>query len=198
VRVSPAVQLWFVPSILAACDPSLSEKSVRTDPIMRTFASTTQVNAAAISPLKHHVRATVNVVTPFTSNYRSLLVALLTSLVASHAITALFLCSLVRLTRRLCVTSPQVIASGGQKAIDVAVAGGTGKFETRFYQMATEREIFRVKGHFGPVHTLAFHPNGLRYARTCTARVKRLNRELGACEGTWLAICLCVRVCVCV
>ena len=39
-----------------------------------------------------------------------------------------------------------------------------GKFEVRFYHLAFEDEIGRVKGHFGPINTLAFHPSGKGYA----------------------------------
>ncbi len=42
-------------------------------------------------------------------------------------------------------------------------ASGAGKFETRFYNMVMENEFGRVKGHFGPVHTLAFSPDGHRW-----------------------------------
>jgi translation initiation factor 3 subunit I len=39
-----------------------------------------------------------------------------------------------------------------------------GKFEVRFYHMVFNDEIGRVKGHFGPINTLAFHPRGIGYA----------------------------------
>ncbi|KAJ3301302.1 Eukaryotic translation initiation factor 3 subunit I [Kappamyces sp. JEL0829] len=39
-----------------------------------------------------------------------------------------------------------------------------GKFEVRFYHTIFEDEIGRVKGHFGPINTLAFHPSGKGYA----------------------------------
>lgn len=58
-----------------------------------------------------------------------------------------------------------VLMGGGQEARDVTTtAAGAGKFETRFFDMVTEREFGRVKGHFGPVNTLAFHPSGNSYA----------------------------------
>ena len=40
-----------------------------------------------------------------------------------------------------------------------------GKFEARFFHMVFEEEIGRVKGHFGPINSLKFHPNGKRYLR---------------------------------
>eukprot|EP01138_Halocafeteria_seosinensis_P007115 gb/GECG01007276.1/.p1 GENE.gb/GECG01007276.1/~~gb/GECG01007276.1/.p1 ORF type:complete len:364 (+),score=36.61 gb/GECG01007276.1/:1-1092(+) len=58
-----------------------------------------------------------------------------------------------------------VLMGGGQEARDVTTtAAGAGKFETRFFDMVTENEFGRVKGHFGPLNTLAFHPSGHSYA----------------------------------
>ncbi len=37
-----------------------------------------------------------------------------------------------------------------------------GKFDARFYDLIFEEEIGRVKGHFGPINSLAFHPDGKR------------------------------------
>lgn len=39
-----------------------------------------------------------------------------------------------------------------------------GKFEARFYHRIFEDEIGRVKGHFGPLNTIAVHPQGQGYA----------------------------------
>ena len=36
------------------------------------------------------------------------------------------------------------------------------KFEARFYHLVFEEEIGRVEGHFGPINTLAFNPDGKR------------------------------------
>lgn len=38
-----------------------------------------------------------------------------------------------------------------------------GKFDARFYHMIFEEEFARVKGHFGPINSVAFHPDGKRY-----------------------------------
>ena len=38
-----------------------------------------------------------------------------------------------------------------------------GKFDARFYHLVYEDEIGRVKGHFGPINSLRFHPDGKRY-----------------------------------
>lgn len=44
-----------------------------------------------------------------------------------------------------------------------------GKFDARFYHLILEEEIGRVKGHFGPINSLAFHPDGKRSANAhCT------------------------------
>lgn len=39
-----------------------------------------------------------------------------------------------------------------------------GKFESRFWHKIFEEEVGRVKGHFGPINTLAVHPQGRGYA----------------------------------
>ncbi|CAF4384007.1 unnamed protein product [Rotaria magnacalcarata] len=58
-----------------------------------------------------------------------------------------------------------VVLGGGQEAIEVTqTAATTGKFEARFFHLIFEEEFARVKGHFGPINTLAFHPDGKSYA----------------------------------
>lgn len=58
-----------------------------------------------------------------------------------------------------------VILGGGQAAMDVTTTSARqGKFEARFYHRIFEDEIGRVKGHFGPLNTIAVHPNGNGYA----------------------------------
>lgn len=58
-----------------------------------------------------------------------------------------------------------VIIGGGQEAISVTTtAAAMGHFEVDFLHMVTEDFLGSVKGHFGPVHTLAFSPNGKAYA----------------------------------
>ena len=37
-----------------------------------------------------------------------------------------------------------------------------GKFDARFYHLVFQEEIGRVKGHFGPINSLKFHPDGKR------------------------------------
>ncbi|KAG0640644.1 WD40-repeat-containing domain protein [Tuber brumale] len=58
-----------------------------------------------------------------------------------------------------------VILGGGQEARDVTTTSQRqGKFEARFYHKIFEDEIGRVKGHFGPLNTIAAHPQGAGYA----------------------------------
>ncbi|KAI9756751.1 MAG: translation initiation factor eIF3 subunit [Lichina confinis] len=58
-----------------------------------------------------------------------------------------------------------VLLGGGQAAMDVTTTSSRqGKFEARFYHKIFEDEIGRVKGHFGPLNTVAAHPQGAGYA----------------------------------
>lgn len=43
-------------------------------------------------------------------------------------------------------------------------ASAAGKFEVRFYHLVFGTELGRVKGHFGPVNTCAFSPDGRGFA----------------------------------
>ncbi|KAH8806629.1 WD40-repeat-containing domain protein [Flagelloscypha sp. PMI_526] len=56
---------------------------------------------------------------------------------------------------------PYVLLGGGQAAMDVTTTSlRQGKFDTRFWHKVFEEEIGRVKGHFGPINTIAIHPKG--------------------------------------
>ena len=58
-----------------------------------------------------------------------------------------------------------VILGGGQDASKVTTTDSRqGKFEARFYHKIFEDEIGRVRGHFGPLNTVAVHPQGIAYA----------------------------------
>ena len=58
-----------------------------------------------------------------------------------------------------------VILGGGQAAMDVTTTSSRqGKFEARFYHKIFEDEIGRVRGHFGPLNTIAADPQGRGYA----------------------------------
>jgi len=55
----------------------------------------------------------------------------------------------------------KVVLGGGQEAMDVTTtAAQSGKFDARFFHVIFEEEFARVKGHFGPINSLAFHPDG--------------------------------------
>jgi len=54
-----------------------------------------------------------------------------------------------------------VLCGGGQDAKDVTTtANSSGKFEAMLWHMIYEEEIGTVKGHFGPMNTLAWFRNG--------------------------------------
>lgn len=59
----------------------------------------------------------------------------------------------------------EVIVGGGQEATDVTTTSTkSGKFEVQFFDSIFEEEIGRVKGHFGPLNTVAYHPEGIGFA----------------------------------
>eukprot|EP01026_Neomeris_dumetosa_P036467 TRINITY_DN2944_c0_g1_i10.p1 TRINITY_DN2944_c0_g1~~TRINITY_DN2944_c0_g1_i10.p1 ORF type:complete len:295 (-),score=40.81 TRINITY_DN2944_c0_g1_i10:220-1029(-) len=54
-----------------------------------------------------------------------------------------------------------IVMGGGQDAADVTTtAGAAGGFEARFCHKIYEEEFGRVRGHFGPVNTVTFSPDG--------------------------------------
>ncbi|KAL5021798.1 hypothetical protein ScPMuIL_000953 [Solemya velum] len=58
-----------------------------------------------------------------------------------------------------------VALGGGQEAMDVTTTSTKiGKFDARFYHLVVEEEFGRVKGHFGPINSVAFHPDGKSYS----------------------------------
>ncbi|KAI5700924.1 hypothetical protein M8J76_014457 [Diaphorina citri] len=60
---------------------------------------------------------------------------------------------------------PHVVLGGGQEAREVTTTSTkVGKFDARFYHLIFEEEFARIKGHFGPINSLAFHPDGKSYA----------------------------------
>ncbi|KAF8921604.1 WD40-repeat-containing domain protein [Mucidula mucida] len=65
----------------------------------------------------------------------------------------------------LAPNKPYVLLGGGQDAMNVTTTSlRQGKFETRFWHKVFEEEVGRVKGHFGPINTIAIHPAGTGYA----------------------------------
>jgi translation initiation factor 3 subunit I len=60
---------------------------------------------------------------------------------------------------------PEVLVAGGQEALHVTTTSSrAGQFEARFFHEIFENEIGRVRGHFGPINTLAYSPTGRGYA----------------------------------
>ncbi|CAJ0859200.1 21062_t:CDS:2 [Entrophospora sp. SA101] len=58
-----------------------------------------------------------------------------------------------------------VILGGGQDAMQVTTTTlRQGKFECRFWHKILEEEVGRVKGHFGPINTIAVHPDGKSFS----------------------------------
>nr|ACO15193.1 Eukaryotic translation initiation factor 3 subunit I [Caligus clemensi] len=58
-----------------------------------------------------------------------------------------------------------VVLGGGQEAMEVTMTSTRiGKFDARFFHVVFEEEFGRVKGHFGPINSVQFHPDGLSYA----------------------------------
>ena len=54
-----------------------------------------------------------------------------------------------------------VFVAGGQEAMSVTTTSSrVGKFETKLFHMVFGDEFGSVRGHFGPVNTLALHPDG--------------------------------------
>jgi len=61
-----------------------------------------------------------------------------------------------------------IILGGGQEAMSVTTTrANAGKFEVRLFHQVFEEEIGRIKGHFGPINTVAFHPSGKGYDLFC-------------------------------
>jgi len=58
-----------------------------------------------------------------------------------------------------------VVLGGGQDAMDVTTTSArVGKFDSRFFHLVFEEEFGRVKGHFGPINSVCFHPDGKSYS----------------------------------
>lgn len=54
-----------------------------------------------------------------------------------------------------------VLLGGGQEASQVTTtAVRQGKFDSRFFHLVYEDEVARCKGHFGPINSVAFSPDG--------------------------------------
>jgi translation initiation factor 3 subunit I len=72
---------------------------------------------------------------------------------------------------------PHIIMGGGQDAKDVTTtAARSGKFEAFFYHIVTEDMLGSVSGHFGPINTLGFSPDGHSFASGAEDGYVRLHR----------------------
>lgn len=56
-----------------------------------------------------------------------------------------------------------------------------GKFDARFFDLVFEEEFGRVKGHFGPINSLAFHPNGEGLVFSSCSIRSLLSMQIGFC-----------------
>uniref|UniRef100_A0A0N4Z289 Eukaryotic translation initiation factor 3 subunit I n=1 Tax=Parastrongyloides trichosuri TaxID=131310 RepID=A0A0N4Z289_PARTI len=58
-------------------------------------------------------------------------------------------------------TRDHIILGGGEEAMNVTqTSTSSGQFEARIYHLIYEQEFAKFKGHFGPINTLVFHPEG--------------------------------------
>eukprot|EP00177_Eucheuma_denticulatum_P007948 GFKZ01014466.1.p1 GENE.GFKZ01014466.1~~GFKZ01014466.1.p1 ORF type:complete len:328 (+),score=38.54 GFKZ01014466.1:180-1163(+) len=59
---------------------------------------------------------------------------------------------------------PHILLGGGQEASQVTTTTDRqGKFEGKLFHLVYEDELGRVQGHFGPINTVAFSPDGKQY-----------------------------------
>lgn len=60
---------------------------------------------------------------------------------------------------------PHVLLGGGQDASQVTTTSArAGKFESKFFHKIFEDEFATVRGHFGPLNAVAFHPENTGFA----------------------------------
>ncbi|KAI6241327.1 Eukaryotic translation initiation factor 3 subunit I [Aphelenchoides fujianensis] len=58
-------------------------------------------------------------------------------------------------------THDYIVLGGGEEAMSVTqTAAASGQFEAKLYHMVYENEFAFFKGHFGPINTLAYSPDG--------------------------------------
>lgn len=68
-----------------------------------------------------------------------------------------------------------IALGGGLESRDVTLSAGEGNFEVHFFNMTNQQEFGKVKGHFGPVNTLVFNPDGRSYVSGAEDGTIRLN-----------------------
>lgn len=70
-----------------------------------------------------------------------------------------------------------LIAGGGQKASEVTTTGAQeGRFEALVYHFVQGEELGRVRGHFGPINSIAWNPSGTGYVSGGEDGYVRLHR----------------------
>ena len=57
-----------------------------------------------------------------------------------------------------------ILVGGGQDEKEVTTTRKKGGFEIKLVNYITSEELAEIKGHFGPVHTLAYAPDGKSFA----------------------------------
>lgn len=57
-----------------------------------------------------------------------------------------------------------ILVGGGQDEKEVTTSRKKGGFEIKLVNYITSEELAEIKGHFGPVHSLAFSPDGKTFA----------------------------------
>jgi len=58
-----------------------------------------------------------------------------------------------------------IICAGGQEARDVALTGiDEGGFEMKLFSVIFQDKLSEIHGHFGPVHSVDFSPDGFAFA----------------------------------
>lgn len=82
-----------------------------------------------------------------------------------------------------------IILGGGQEAMNVTTTSAkVGHFEVDFHHLVYQTKLGSVKGHFGPVNTLAFMPDGKGYVK-----FRHVVQLAGSCDFDF-----CVRIFTCV
>lgn len=148
---------------------------------LKTYRTERPVNSASISPLFDHVSYMFSYITSLlnlpllllfyemTSMYLFLqyIYKLLSAWLKSHwcslCPTVVMVCCNVFLDDDIWQICFQVVVGGGQEAMSVTTTSTKiGKFDARFFHLVFEEEFGSVKGHFGPINSLSFHPDGKR------------------------------------
>lgn len=78
-----------------------------------------------------------------------------------------------------------VLVAGGQEAMNVTTTSAkVGKFETKLYHAVFGEEFANVRGHFGPINSIAVSPDGRGYVEQGGRKGKRRREGKGKGKGT--------------